>query len=474
VVTAAADRVGREDIVMFINAAISATAQREFRSTAPGQRWSLEFLHEYVLGNYRDLYAATLALDCNHLNAAMVAANLLRTAGPDPQQRATEGRLIAARLQLLPPQRVYALFATLRRLGVNNRRTRAIIRDWVTARPDPALDAVKYRHGLSVAARHAHLTLPGEVGPALFAWRRATRFHTPLLEAWRRAHYDTRALTELPYTVAEGLAAQHKIDRGRFLAAIAPRLTAGERLRLQASAQRLGVAAVAMELASAPLTRLAGYVLALSRAERARRRDELTAALRAAARRSAGRRAGTWGHVVAILDDSWSSSGSQVKRRRPLAVALGTHYLMEAMATSYAGLWLTHRGDPLLVHPLGATGLGSRILDGLERRPDRLLIVSDGWDNAPPGLAAEVLRVWRTRLDPDQRTEIVHLNPVYDAEVFDVHRLTPELPAVGIRDAEDVPALVELARFAYGATSFDALRRQLADRVERFLAGEAA
>lgn len=455
---------------MFVNAAIASTGQREFRSGAAVQRMSLEFLHEYVLGNYRDLYAAALALDINHHNAAKVVVNLLRTAGvATAAQRATEGRLIAARLRMLPPQRVYAAFAELRRLGINNRRTRAIMRDWVAARPDPAFDAVKYRRSLAVTARHAHLSLPTEVGTALFDWRGPKRYDTPILESWRRAHYEQRALYELPYTVAEGLAAQHGIDRARFLTGIAPRLTSVERLRLQAAAGRHHVDAVAMDLATVPLTRLATYVLSLPRPERARRRDELTDALQAAARRAARRQAGTWGRVVAVLDDSYSSVGSAVKRQRPLAVALATHYLLEALAGEYAGLWLTHRGDPLLVHPIGATSLGERILDGLEHRPDRLIVVSDGFDNAPPGLAAEVLRVWRSRLDPDQATSVVHLNPVYDADIFDVRRLAPTVATVGVRDAEDAAALVELARFATGAAGFDQLRRHLADQSEQFL-----
>ncbi|HEY3871699.1 MAG TPA: hypothetical protein VGM10_25280 [Actinocrinis sp.] len=468
------DRVACEDVVMFANAAISATAQREFHSGAAEQRMSLNFLHEYVLGNYRDLYAATLALDINHLNAAMVVVNLLRTAkDADPRQRMVEGLLIAARLRDLPPQRVYGVFRQLRHVGVNNRRTRAIMRDWVIGRPDPAFDAVKYRRALALTVRHAHLELPGEVGAALFDWRRAARYDTPILETWRRAHYEERALYELPYTVAEGLAARHGIDRARFLTAIAPKLTQRERLRLQTSAQRLSVRAVAMDLGSAPLTRLAVYVLSLTRPERARRHEELTGALRAAARRAAGRQAGTWGRVVAVLDDSYSSAGSGVKRRRPLAVAVATHYLLEALAADYTGLWLRHRGDPLLVHPLGPTGLGDRLVDGLELRPDRLAIVSDGWDNAPPGQAAEVLRVWRARLDPDQRTSIVHLNPVYDSEAFDVRRLAPGVPTVGVRDAEDAAALVELARFASGGARFDDLRRHLASRVARFLEAAA-
>lgn len=455
---------------MFVNAAISSTAQREFYADAAAQRMSLEFLHEYVLGNYRELYASTLALDINHLNSAMIVTNLLRTAADaDARQRAVEGRLIAARLRALPPQRVYGVFRELRRLGVNNRRTRAIVRDWIAGRADQGFDAVKYRRSFAIAARHAHLDLPEEIGTVLFDWRRPKRYETPILETWRRAHYEQRALYELPYTVAEGFAARAGIDRTRFLAQIADRMTEGERLRVQASAQRRDID-VAVELGRMPLTRLAVYVLSLSFAERARRREELTGALRTSALRTAGREAGSWGRVVAVLDDSYSAYGSAVKRRRPLAAALAMHYLLEALAADYTGLWLNHRADPVFVHPVGPTALGDRILDGLELRPERLVIVSDGWDNAPAGQAGEVLRIWSTRLDPGKRTDIVHLNPVYDSDSFDVRRLGPSVPTVGLRDAEDAVALVELARFATGGTEFARLRSHLADRVERYLA----
>lgn len=64
---------------------------------------------------------------------------------------------------------------------------------------------------------------------------------------------------------------------------------------------------------------------------------------------------------------------------------------------------------------------------------------------------------------------IVHLNPVYDADDFDVRRLAPAVPTAGIRDAEDLPALVELARFAEGRVGLDRLRAHLDDRAARFL-----
>ena len=73
--------------------------------------------------------------------------------------------------------------------------------------------------------------------------------------------------------------------------------------------------------------------------------------------------------------------------------------------------------------------------------------------------------MWRTRLDPARRTSVVHLNPVYDAETFDVRRLSAAVPTAGVRDAEDLPALVELARFAEGRTGLAELRAHLDDRV---------
>ncbi|MFD5893734.1 hypothetical protein [Streptomyces sp. NPDC060366] len=479
------DLIAAEDVLLFVNAAVTSTGQREFRSDAYRQRLSLDFLHEYVRVNYRTVYAASLALDINDHNAARVVEQLLRTAGEagesGPDQKRTEGRLIAARLALLPPQRVYRLFRALRAAKVSNRRTRAILRDWLAARPDLGHDAVKYRDGLKTAARHFHLPLKtatgagpatGELGDFLFAPGVRPRYEHGLLDAHRRAHYEQGALYELPFSVAEGFAAKHGVRRSAFVERIAPRMTRQERLRTQreAGADEKG-AAVRTDLSAMPLTRLALYALSLPADERIRRRAELTGALRRAARRAAGAYAGTWGRVAAVLDDSYSSSGSGEKRRRPLGVALGAHFLLEALAApgSYGVWWTSGRTDPLLVRPWGPTPLGTRVVDALEYAPDRLVIVSDGWDNAPPGLAGEVLRVWRTRLDRERRTTVVHLNPVYDADDFDVRRLAASVPTAGIRDAEDLPALAEIAQFAEGRTGLAELQAYLDRRIENFL-----
>ncbi|SDL51879.1 hypothetical protein SAMN05216298_4195 [Glycomyces sambucus] len=474
-----ADLVAAEDVLLFVNAAVAATGQDEFHTGRARQEWSVDFLHEYMLVNYRDLYAAALALGINDRNKARIVLRLLQSgADATPEQRRTEGRLIRRVLRELPVNRVYRLFTALAKAKVNNRRTRAVMREWLTARPDLGFEAVKYRGAFKRAALHAHLDLDGLPGDAgaelasfLFAPMATGRYRVPLFETWRRAHFDRSAVFELPYTVAEGFSAERGIPRQVFLEQIAPNLTRNERLRLQ----RSGGTAVALDAAALgrmPLTRLAAYVLAIPTEEREERREELTGALRAAALRAAGDRARTWGKVAAVLDDSYSSSGSNEKRRRPLVVALGAHFLLDALAGEYRPLWLSGNEDALLAEPRGVTALGDRILDALETRPDTLVVVSDGWDNAPTGLAAEVLRVWATRLDPERRTAIVHLNPVFDADGIGVRRLAPSVPTAGVRDAEDLPELMAFARFDDGRAGIEELRAAVDARVERWLEEE--
>ena len=72
-------RVTREDVLMFVNACFACTGQREFYADGHGQSVSIGFLHQYILGNYRRLYARVLACGVNHYNQALIVTNLLAT-----------------------------------------------------------------------------------------------------------------------------------------------------------------------------------------------------------------------------------------------------------------------------------------------------------------------------------------------------------------------------------------------------------
>lgn len=219
--SARAAQVAREDLVTFINACLNCTGQREFYDTAHGQRVSMDFLHDYIAGNYRLLYTYTLAAGINHFNQAQIILKLLATGRrTPPQQRAEESALITAALHRLPTQRAWHLLEELRHRRVNNRRARAMARAYLQRRSDQSFDAVKYRGSVRAVAVHAHLPLAGELGPFLFRHWQQRAYQTVLFEQFRQAHYSAEAVYALPFTVAEGLAAKHHIPRATFLGRI--------------------------------------------------------------------------------------------------------------------------------------------------------------------------------------------------------------------------------------------------------------
>src|SRR5437868_14233678 len=89
------ERVAREDLLTFVSACFACTGQREFYSDSRGQGVSIGFLHAYVLGNYRSLYARVLACGINDYNQP---ASIFRLLAP-PRMGAHEHR--AARAALL-------------------------------------------------------------------------------------------------------------------------------------------------------------------------------------------------------------------------------------------------------------------------------------------------------------------------------------------------------------------------------------
>ncbi len=465
------EQVAREDFVMFINACLACTGQREFYSDANGEGVSVDFLHDYILGNYRLLYARTLAAGINNFNTAQIILKLLATGRETlPQHRAEEGALIAAALKSLPPQRGWKVLEEMRRRGINNRRSRAIAREYLNGRRDISFDAVKYRSKVRAIAIHAHLNLDGELGTFLFRNWQKTAYETELFEKFRLAHYNKEAIYDLPFTVAEGLAAKHKIPRDIFLERIQSQMTKGEKLRSQQAAERAGEVEIAVDLGRIPLTKLALYALSLPVETRKERREELHRALEQAARNTLRSAPMNLGKVAAVLDSSYSASGSSEKRRRPLGVALAAHYLLQAASKEYRAFWTLPAEEALFVSARGQTDLATPLLDALEWGANLIVIVSDGCENDPPKGAAEVLRVYRTKLDTKLRTSIVHCNPVFDADDFSLRGLTPLIPTVGLRDAEDLPTMLGFARFAEGSAPLSELEAYLASRVNQMLA----
>ena len=460
------ETVAREDLLLFLNAAFSCTGQGEFDSTADEQRVSVAFLHEYVRGNYRRLYARMLAADVNDFNAAQIIFGLLSSGRDTPADfRAEENALLTAALRHLPPQRVWKLARRLRRERVNNRRTRALLRDFALGHPDLTFQAVKYRRKVASATRHAHLRLPGELPEFLFGSQRRP-FQTPLLETYRQARYSREAIFQLPYSVAQGLAARHGLRPETLLAEMSGSLTERERLRVQ----RQSGGQVEVHPERLGLTELASFLLTVNEVT-----PEQTEWLARAARRVLGRSGGLPlppGKVAAVLDNSYSSSGSRAKRARPLALAYAAEALLrEARPNGGFRAFWTHPPAPgQRPQARGQSNLTERLLDALDWGAATVLVVSDGVENDPPGAFHAALTAAK-RLQPS--LVALHFNPVFDAEALQVRALSALAPATGLRDADDLPTALGFARSVTGEGDLRDLELYLERRAAQFIARAA-
>ena len=458
------DRVAREDLLLFVNAGLTATGQGGYYHGLEQERLSLEFLHSYMAVNYRRFYTLLLVAGLNHFNIAQAVQILLSSGCPRGEaEKQSENTLLGLALKSLPPQRAYRLFEKLARARVNNRRCRALIRGYLESRKDLAFDAVKYRARLRTTVLHAHLAVPQEVKRFLFEGAGSQPYSIEILETYRRAHFDQRAIYDLPFTVAQGLAQRKGIAQEEFLEKIAPRMTEREKLRWQQAG------AHAYDPARADLIELCLYCLRLPSDEREdllHKAKERAHALVEQLNFSSflgGKR------VATVLDRSRSSFGSERARRRPLALALAVHLTLQAAAgSSYSAHW-THPTPQLKdLAPLGHTALGDSLLEALKQKPDLVVVVSDGRENAPAGACEAIAQAVEQGL-PGPAPLWLHLNPVFDPEEFQPLSLGPSWPVLGIRRIEDLPLAFELASFVKGKASAADLESYLETRLKAAL-----
>lgn len=457
------DRVRREDLLLFANAGFTATGQGGFYHGRTEERLSLAFLHEYVAQNYRHLYRLMLAGGLNDHNLAHAVYTLLAAGAPaDPRERALESGLLESAMAKLPPQRVYRLCERLAQARVNNRRTRALIAGWLKRRKNLAFDAVKYRRRMKKAVAHAHCAVSPEIKRFLFEGANGKPYRDVLLETYRRAHYDQRAIYELPFTVAQGLAQRKGVPREQFMERIAPRMTEREKLRWQ----RQG--ADAYDPHSADLVELCLYLLRLPCDQR---EPVLTQARERAAALAPNLSLPPQlarGRVAAVLDRSRSSYGAAQARRRPLAVALAVHLVLEAACPHYSAHWSYPTPDLVELHPVGHTALGEPLLEALRESPETVLVVSDARENAPSGACEAIAAAVRARL-PGPTPLWVHFNPTFDPDDFQPMPLGPSWPVLGIRRVEDLATGFVLADFARGGGRVADLEAYLSSRLDSFL-----
>lgn len=475
-------RLGLDDAGVAARAAatvrsfLDTTATADGRSSAYRARADQDVAeratHGALLDLDRGLYALLLSLPGTTDRARQLGVkNLLGVARSDACLDADTERTVVRRLaDALPPQRMFKLFDALRvgddEQGIhraNNARTRTLVLGAVFGSPRLELWSVKYRSKMLRALTHVWGRRTASIvrsilGKDAARWtakeraivRRAIdrfvkgsieRAHAcvrfvlgapgprlPLHRAVREARTDLSAGAALPPEVLEGIRSvfHRNAPKQEVLRLTADTLTTTQSLAVQKRAKAAGAMVKVTPTDHDPV-RL--YRFAFETGLTA----DVAAALAEKARATAARMPWRFGALGILVDASASMAGGADRPLYPMAAALALRDVLThagCATVAYAGGEPVRDPDPrldsVLVRPSGDTPLAEPLLDLVEREPEAIFVITDGYENRPAGRFATVVAALRAG---GVATPIVQLNPVFAAEALGVRELCAELVA---------------------------------------------
>ncbi|MFI6986627.1 hypothetical protein ACIBSV_49920 [Embleya sp. NPDC050154] len=451
-------------VVRFLDVAVAATGRASFYNTRDEQLALEQDAHRAMIALDRRLYAGLVCSPgATDRSRQLGVLHLL-----DTPAREDDGTAVYDAVAALTVPRRLKLFGLLAERRVNNARVRRLILRSVLGSGSLELWSVRYRGKLAGALRHAWgLRLSGilrsiltkqlagaELDPKelrilareLDRWApdpadaAVTRecvafvlgadgpYTLPLPVAYRAARTDLDAGAALPLETLEGLRGRfHPDDKpARVLALTADRLTVGQRLAGQRQAERAGVE-VEVDLDRYDAVRLYLYAFATGMTDEVAAALDRRAAAGAAGLDLAGRR------IALVLDGSASMRGGADQPLRPIATVLALRDALRAAAGECHDVWIGGAPDGRLVRPTGATAAAEALVAALRTGAELIVVIGDGYENAPAGRFAQVLDAAHTL---GVAVPVVQLSPVLAAEAGGLRGYAPDLPTAPVHRPE--------------------------------------
>jgi len=257
----------------------------------------------------------------------------------------------------------------------------------------------------------------------------------PLALIYNKAKVKLEDGAKLPPEILEGIRSTYHptVSRGTVLKATEKTMTSTQKRLVQKSAKKAGVK-VKFDPFQANMVELYIYAFEMGGSR------ELSKALAVKAQKAAASLPFHFDKIGIVVDDSFSMSGAQDQKLRPLAVTLATKdmliYAGDTHVTRSVSNSDAHMVGNCKVRPSGGTDLATPFLDVLNEDPDAIFVISDGYENQPSGRFAEVLMLVR---EIGINTPVYHINPVSAAESKGVLRtLSKEVPVLPINNPQTI------------------------------------
>ena len=339
---------------------------------------------------------------------------------------------------------------------INNARLKWLARQFIRERGRNILfDAVKYKKNLKNLIVHTHTDirkickLPGAEDLERFLFNKELKkIKYDLYKNYIKAKTDKEAVFKLPYSIAEGFKNLHKISDEEFMEKIKGNMTTAEKRRAQGRAEKAGVK-IEFDLSrETPVN-----IQKLLRSDKIKLPSiKLTAEenFEKACKRDAKKlfEYFDFKNIKIIVDNSGSMYGSEEKKNHPIAVAEASANVLKYLSEE-TELVAAPNKIRFLMKPDGESNIAEailKILKGIDLEKDNLVvIISDGYENAPAGLANQILVAFKKKLDKKEKTIILHLNPVFAPEAGDLKKLSEAIQTFGIRDTRQLFLILLLA-----------------------------
>lgn len=476
-----------KNVKSFLDFTGAATNRSTHYNTKEEQREAEIKLHKTIFDVDRSIYGLLMLLpgvtDHSIMRACMVLLgnrwNSKASILPFEKEKIIIDRLV----KTLPPQRAIKLFKEFSVKRINNTRTRKQILTYILNSDSLEYWAVKYRKKLRAILTHCWGKKNTGIIKSILSVRREwdktqkegilcsdmidnyidfsygiraggkelKKVHDcvsfilgndntsmPLFKAFKDSKEDITQGKKLPVETLQGLrSTYHKeVTQKELLELVKKTLTKTQKKNVQKKAKEAGVE-VEFDPISYSLVELYIYAFEMGMT------DEILQAINAKAKKIAKSLPFRFEKVGILLDDSYSMSGSEEQKLRPMAMALALKQVIKYTAVNY---YIKRTQTPFmerngtlsetLPRPSGDTNPAEGLLCLLEQEPDSIFILSDGYENAPAERLAEVLSLVRKI---GNHTPVYHINPVVAAESKKaVKQLANDIPVLTVSNPEQL------------------------------------
>lgn len=361
---------------------------------------------------------------------------------------------------------------------INNARTRRIVLSSILNHPNIELWSVKYKNKLSKILTHMWGTkVTGVIRKILtnndhknlnrddssFVKKHITRYideliihvdkdaifdcvafilgirgnsELPLLKAFENAKSDIKHGAPLPLEVLEGIASQYHPNVTKAdllnLANKAKTITTKQAKNIQRVAKQAGVK-VKFDPLKSNMVDLYIYAFEMGMS------NDITNALEKKAEKVSGSLPFRYNNIGILVDDSESERGSETQKLRPLASTLATRDVLFKCGLKRAHIATVSKRSTTpfnLMRPVGDTSLAEGLIALLQKEPDAVFVISDGYENAPSGRFHEALSLARKI---GCRTPVYHVNPVASSDSgHGTRQLSKNVPVIPVNKPESI------------------------------------